>query len=79
MEALINPNNVTIEITVRTIDNRHLVNLCDLDKIFDVVSCLRDFSSNPIEFNSWRKSVERILHLYEPTKSRLNTTVTLAS
>lgn len=52
----------------QVIDAEHLNNLGDLDKIPDVVKCLREFSGKPGEFNSWRKSVERILKIYENLK-----------
>lgn len=40
----------------------------ELDRIPDVVRCLRDFSGDPGEFGSWKKSVERILQMYEPIR-----------
>lgn len=43
-------------------------NLSDMDKIPDVVRCLREFSGAPGEFSSWRKSVDRILKIYEPLR-----------
>lgn len=43
-------------------------NLSDMDKIPDVVKSLRDFSGQAQEFNSWKKSVERILKIYEHLK-----------
>ena len=49
-----------------SVDQRN--KLEDLDKIPDVVRCLRTFSGDPQEFNSWKKSVERILQIYEPIK-----------
>ena len=33
----------------------------------DVVRSLREFYGNPAEFSSWKKSVERILKIYEPS------------
>lgn len=42
-------------------------NLSELDKIPDIVRSLREFSGKEGEFSSWRKSVERILTIYEPT------------
>lgn len=39
----------------QTIDPSHNNNISDLDKVPDVVKCLRDFSGNPGEFNSWKK------------------------
>lgn len=52
----------------QTIDPSPNNNISDLDKIPDVVRCLRDFSGNPGEFNSWKKSVDRILQIYEPLR-----------
>ena len=40
-------------------------NIGDLDKVPDVVKCLREFSGNPAEFNSWKKSVDRVLSVYQ--------------
>lgn len=51
-----------------TIDERYRGNLTDLDKVPDVVRSLREFSGQASEFSSWKKSVERILKLYESTK-----------
>lgn len=34
------------------------------DHVPDVVKCLREFAGKPGEFNSWRKSVDRILQMY---------------
>lgn len=50
------------------IDAQHNNNLVDLDKIPDIVKCLRDFSGNPTEFGSWKKSVERVLKIYDSLK-----------
>lgn len=54
--------------TDETIDARHVQNISEMDKIPDVVKSLREFSGKPGEFGSWRKSVERILKIYEPVK-----------
>lgn len=43
-------------------------NLNDLDKIPDVVKSLREFSGQTHEFNSWKKSIDRILKIYEHLK-----------
>lgn len=43
-------------------------NLSDLDKIPDVVRSIREFSGTPGEFNSWKKSVDRIMKVYEPIR-----------
>ncbi|GBP07838.1 Retrovirus-related Gag polyprotein from transposon HMS-Beagle [Eumeta japonica] len=48
--------------------NRHADQLHDMDKIPDVVKCLKEFSGQPGEFNSWKKSVERILSIYDPIR-----------
>lgn len=41
------------------------VNVKELDSIPDVIKSLREFSGRPGEFSSWRKSVDRILELFE--------------
>lgn len=56
-----NSNNVD-----QVIDPPHANNLDGLDKIPDVVKSLREFSGQQGEFGSWRKSVERILKIYNP-------------
>ena len=61
-------NNPNQNITDQTIDERFRNDMSELDKIPDVVRSLRDFSGNASEFSSWKKSVERILRIYEPTK-----------
>lgn len=50
------------------IDEAHRANLGDLDKVPDVVRCLREFSGDPKEFASWKKSVDRIIKLFDATK-----------
>jgi hypothetical protein len=41
----------------------------ELNKIPDVVKCLREFDgSNPNEFSSWKQSVDRILKIFEPER-----------
>lgn len=40
------------------INTQYNNNLTDLDKITDIVECLREFSGSPTEFGSWKKSVE---------------------
>lgn len=62
-----NRNRVPILVD-QGIDEQHNNNLTDLDKIPDIVKCLRDFSGNPTEFGSWKKSVERVLKIYENLK-----------
>lgn len=68
VQAALNPNANFSNVTDITIDSNLSGNVSDLDKIPDVVRCLREFSGNPGEFTSWRKSVDRILHIYEPMK-----------
>lgn len=50
------------------IEEQYRTNLGDLDKVPDVVRCLREFSGNAWEFSSWKKSVERVLNIYETQK-----------
>lgn len=52
----------------QTIDAQHAENINEMDKIPDVVKSLRDFSGQPGEFGSWKKSVDRILKIYDPIK-----------
>lgn len=42
--------------------------LDELDKVPDIVKSTREFSGRPGEFNSWKKSVDRVLELYESIK-----------
>ena len=65
VQSTINPNANTNSVIDQCIEERYANNLGDLDKIPDVVKCLRDFDGNPSEFISWKKSVERILKIYE--------------
>lgn len=64
---ILNPNS---DFTARDqeIEDQYKENLTDLDKVPDVVRCLREFSGNATEFSSWKKSVERVLNLYEAQK-----------
>lgn len=50
------------------IDPIHQKNINDMDKIPDVVKSLREFSGQPGEFGSWKKSVERVLRVYDDLK-----------
>lgn len=68
VQAALNPNANFVNMVDQTIETQHLDSLGDLDRIPDVVKCLREFSGRPGEFNSWRKSVERILRIYEPLR-----------
>lgn len=60
--------NVKLRHSDQTIDPKYLNNLNDMDKIPDVVKSLREFSGQPGEFGSWKKSVERILKIYNHLK-----------
>lgn len=53
------------KITDQTIDPRRAGNCSGLDRVPDVIRCLRDFSDDTKEFTYWKKSVERILRRYE--------------
>lgn len=64
---LINPNS-DISGEDQIIEDRYRDNLTDLDKVPDVVKCLREFSGSYTEFGSWKKSVDRILKLYDSAK-----------
>lgn len=68
IQGILNPNSDQIRGIDQIINPEHRANLADLDKVPDVVRCLRDFSGQPGEYSSWRKSVDRILRLYEPVK-----------
>lgn len=63
--ALLNPaSDIGDEVDVPVnISNNE--NLSEMDRIPDVVKSLRTFSGEPGEFSSWRKSVDRILHIYD--------------
>lgn len=43
-------------------------NITDLDKVPDVVKSLREFSGRQNEFSSWKKSIERVLNIYESSR-----------
>jgi hypothetical protein len=43
--------------------------LSDMEKIPDIVKSLREFSGDPSEYGSWKKSVERILVIYNSLKN----------
>jgi len=43
-------------------------NLSDLDKIPDVVKTIREFAGDPATFTSWKKSVDRVLTIYDSLK-----------
>lgn len=65
IHSILNPNADHFAGIDQTINPDQRVNINDLDKIPDVVRSLREFSGQPGEFSSWRKSVERILKIYE--------------
>lgn len=50
------------------IDPAKINDLTGMEKIPDVVKSLREFSGQLGEFSSWKKSVERILQIYEPIR-----------
>lgn len=50
------------------IEPQHRAQLSDLDRVPDVVRCLREFSGQAGEYSSWRKSIERILSIYQHLK-----------
>lgn len=52
----------------QVIEERYRNDLADLDKVPDVVRNIREFSGNPSEFSSWKKSIDRILGLYDSKK-----------
>lgn len=68
MRNYMNPNAELATATDQNIDSQYRNNLAELDKIPDIVRCLREFSGNPAEFSSWKKSVDRVLKIYEHTK-----------
>lgn len=68
VQSILNPNADNFAGIDQPISLEHRGNLSDLDKIPDVVRCLRDFSGDPGEFSSWKKSVDRILQIYDPIK-----------
>lgn len=67
ISRILNPNSEISGID-QEIEDRYRDNLTELDKIPDAIRGLREFSGNPSEYSSWKKSVERILRLYEPCK-----------
>lgn len=67
VENILNPN-AEIAGNDQGIDERYRENLTELDKVPDIVRCLREFSGHHAEFSSWKKSVERVLSLYDSTK-----------
>lgn len=68
LNDLINPGRDINNDVDQTIEGVANMNLADMDKIPDVVKSLRVFSGQPGEFSSWKKSVDRILKIYEHTR-----------
>lgn len=68
VQSVLNPNAQRSPAVDQTIAPEHLDKLDDLDKVPDVVRCLRNFSGDASEFSSWKKSVERVLQIYENIK-----------
>lgn len=68
IQSIINPNSDQFIGADQPILPQFRENLSELDKIPDVVRCLKDFTGQPGEFNSWKKSVDRILKLYDNIK-----------
>lgn len=65
VKDVLNPNKDFAGFHDQSIREEFQDKLGDLDKLPDVVWILRDFSGSKSEFNSWKKSVERVLKLYE--------------
>ena len=68
VQTIINPHANFYKGIEQTIDAQYSGNLNDLDKVPDVVRTLREFSGNPGKYSSSRKSVERILNIYNNLK-----------
>lgn len=68
MKKLLKPDSQQFQETDQTIYPQFLTNVDGLDKIPDIVKCLRTFSGEPGEFSSWKKSVQRVLTMYENLK-----------
>lgn len=71
-------NTIVATLTTETFDNDEdsdqpvgamSSNMSEIEKIPDIVKSIRDFSGTPGEFNPWRKSVDRVLDLYEAQKN----------
>jgi len=65
VKEIIKPNNDFSQYTDQTIKRELAHNLSELDKIPDIVRSLREFSGNKSEYSSWKKSVARVLKIYE--------------
>lgn len=68
INSVLNPNTDPSLETDQIINEDQMGNLSEMDKVPDVVKSLREFSGQPGEFSSWKKSVERILKIYENQK-----------
>lgn len=68
INSILNPNADNLNFTDQVIDAQHQNNLNDLDRIPDIVRSLKDFTGEPGQFSSWRKSVDRILQIYDPIR-----------
>lgn len=68
INSLLNPGVDINNDVDQTIDPAQAANLTEMDRVPDVVKCLREFSGQPGEFSSWKKSVDRILGAYEHLK-----------
>lgn len=64
MQTINNPEQEFNNAIDQVIDEDYSENLGGLDRIPDVVKCLREFSGNPAEFSSWKKSVDRLMEAY---------------
>lgn len=68
VQNVLNPNANIGLVSDQIINEEHRNNMQDLDKVPDVVKYLREFSGASGEFNSWKKSVDRILQIYSPIR-----------
>lgn len=68
LQHVLNPNFDLLNATDETINPEYRGQLSGLDKIPDIVRSLREFNGNQGEFSSWKKSVDRVLKIYESEK-----------
>lgn len=66
--SIMNPNADQFAGIDQGINQDQMANIGEMDKLPDIVRSLREFSGQPGEFSSWRKSVERVLKIYEPLR-----------
>jgi len=62
-------NNDTLDFTDvsdQVVEPEYRNNLVDFDRVPDIVKSIREFSGNPAEFGSWKRSVDRIMETYTP-------------